>query len=179
MTVLDWLFIVILVISMIVGTFRGFIKEAISVGSLVIAVWASFHFAPSGETLLAEWIESPALRVWAARIAIFVLVLMLGGLVGWLISRFANQVGMTGADRMLGTLFGLLRGAILSGLVVIVGPYMSLDKDSWWTDSQLLPYMTRVADSIAILAPRAFDYIREEIRTPTDAPAAEPAAEDI
>ncbi|MFK8053105.1 MAG: CvpA family protein [Woeseiaceae bacterium] len=175
MTALDWLFIVILAISMVVGVFRGFIKEAISVGALVIAVWAAFHFAPAGESLLAEWLDSPALRVWAARIAIFALVLMLGGLIGWLISRFANQVGMSGADRLLGMLFGLVRGAIMTGLVVIIGPYLSLDKDTWWSESKLLPYATRVADSISILAPRAYDYLREEIRDTVPPPATEPA----
>lgn len=181
MTALDWLFSLILLASVLVGVFRGFIKEAISVGSLLIAVWAAFHFAPSGESLLGEWIESAALRIWVARIAIFALVLMLGGLAGFLIARFANQVGMSGADRLLGVLFGLTRGAILCGLIVIVGPYLSLDKDDWWQQSKLLPTATRVAGAIAILAPRAYDYIREEI---SSGPAAtvevpEPSAPEI
>ncbi|MEL7297883.1 MAG: CvpA family protein [Pseudomonadota bacterium] len=182
LTALDWLFIIIMAISMVVGIFRGFIKEAVSVGTLIIAVWASFQFATSAEGLFGEWLDSPALRIWSARIAIFVLVMLLGSLVGWLISRFANQVGMSGADRMLGMLFGLFRGAILSGLVVIVGPYLSLDKDAWWSESTLLPYASRVADSIAVIAPQAFDYIKEEIRgaEPAEAnPPAQDAPEEI
>ena len=167
-TALDWLFLLIMAVSMVVGIFRGFIKEAISVGSLVFAVWASFYFAPAGEGLLASWLDSAALRLWAARIAIFALVLMLGSLAGWMISRFANQVGMSGAERLLGMLFGLCRGAILAGLVVIVGPYLSLDKDQWWQDSAMLPYATRVAEAISILAPQAFDYLREEIQNTGD-----------
>ena len=176
LTALDWLFIIIMAVSMIVGIFRGFIKEAVSVGTLIIAVWASFHFATSAQGLFGEWLESPALRIWSARIAIFVLVMLLGSLAGWLISRFANQVGMSGADRKLGMLFGLFRGAILSGLVVIVGPYLSLDKDAWWSESSLLPYATRVAESIAVIAPQAFDYIKEEIRgePPADEPTPTP-----
>ncbi|MEM7612937.1 MAG: CvpA family protein [Pseudomonadota bacterium] len=164
MTFLDWTFIAIIVVSMVVGAFRGFIKEAVSVGSLVIAVWAAFHFAPIGENVLAEWVGSPALRTWAARVAIFVLVLMLGGLAGWMISRFANQVGLSSTDRTLGLGFGFLRGAIISGLIVIVGPYLELNKDSWWQESKLLPYASSVANGISIIAPRAFDYLRDEIR---------------
>lgn len=172
MTFLDWAFIAIIVVSMVVGAFRGFIKEAVSVGSLVIAVWAAFYFAPIGEDVLSQWIGSPALTKWAARIAIFVLVLMLGGLAGWAISHFANQVGLSGLDRTLGLGFGFARAAIISGLIVIVGPYLALDEDDWWQQSKLLPYATTVAGGIAIIAPRAFDYVREEIapgdRTPPE-----------
>ncbi len=173
MTVFDWVFTAILAISMIVGVFRGFVKEAISVGSLLIAVWASFTFAPIGEDLLAEWVGSAAARVWAARIIIFTLVLMLGGLVGWAISRFINQVGMSGVDRTLGLGFGLARGALIAGLIVLVGPYLELDRDSAWQNSRMMPYMQKVADGIAILAPRALDYLREEITLP--APTLQPA----
>lgn len=172
MTALDYVFIAILVTSMIVGAFRGLIKEAVSVGSLIIAVWAAFRFAPAGQGLLGAWLESPALQVWVARIAIFVLVLMLGGLAGWLISRFANQVGMSGLDRTLGLVFGFLRGAIICGLIVIVGPYLELDEDGWWQRSRLLPYASRVAETISIVAPRAFDYLRDEMRNSGDDDAA-------
>lgn len=173
MTFLDWAFIAIIVVSMVVGAFRGFIKEAVSVGSLVIAVWAAFYFAPLGEDLISAWISSPALKTWAARIAIFVLVLMLGGLAGWAISHFANQVGLSGLDRTLGLGFGFLRGAIICGLIVIVGPYLALNEDDWWRESRLLPFATTVAEGIAIIAPRAFDYLRDEIR-PGENPAAPP-----
>lgn len=163
MTIIDWIFTAILAISMIVGVFRGFVKEAVSVGSLLIAVWASFQFAPLGESMLEDWVGSAAGRVWVARIAIFTLVLMLGGLVGWAISRFINQVGMSGVDRLLGIGFGLLRGAIICGLLVIVGPYLELDRDDHWQQSKLLPYVQTVADGISILAPKALDYFREEV----------------
>ncbi|MEL7024938.1 MAG: CvpA family protein [Pseudomonadota bacterium] len=166
MTIFDWVFTGILAISMIVGVFRGFVKEAVSVGSLLIAVWAAFHFAPVGETLLLEWIGSGAARVWVARIGIFTLVLMLGGLAGWSISRFINQVGMSGIDRLLGLGFGLLRGAIICGLAAIVAPYLELDRDAQWQESRLLPYVQTVADGIAILAPKALDYFREELAVP-------------
>lgn len=166
MTIFDWVFTAILAISMIVGVFRGFVKEAVSVGSLLIAVWAAFHFAPVGESLLLEWVGSAAARVWVARIGIFTLVLMLGGLAGWAISRFINQVGMSGVDRLLGLGFGLLRGAIICGLAAIVAPYLELDRDAQWQESKLLPYVQKVADGIAILAPKALDYFREELAVP-------------
>ena len=176
MTILDWVFIAIIVVSMVVGVFRGFVKEAVSLASLIIAVWAAFQFAPAGEGVIDQWIESPALRTWVARVAIFTLVLLLGGLAGWSISRFMNQVGMSGVDRSLGLAFGFLRGAVICGLIVIAGPYLELDRDAWWQESRLLPFASSVARSIAIVAPRAFDYLRDEIaiepepaETPTEA----------
>lgn len=174
MTILDWVFIAIVVASMLVGAFRGFVKEAISLASLLIAVWAAFALAPVGEGLIDQWIESQALRTWAARVAIFALVLMLGGLVGWGISRFLNQVGMSGLDRTLGLGFGFLRGAVVCGLIVIAGPYLELDRDSWWQEAKLLPFSTSVASAISVIAPRAFDYLRDEIsQTADESPPAE------
>ena len=175
MTILDWVFIAIVVASMLVGAFRGFIKEAVSLVSLVVAVWAAFQFAPAAEGLIDQWIESPALRTWTARVAIFALVLMLGGLAGFLISRFMNQVGMSGMDRTLGLGFGFLRGAVVCGLIVIAGPYLELDRDGWWQQSRLLPFATSVARSISVIAPRALDYVRKEIAIePDDRESPEP-----
>lgn len=161
---LDWVFISILVVSMGVGVFRGLVKEAVSLASLIIAVWAAFQFAPSLEGVFEQWVGSPALRTWLARVGIFAFILILGGLVGWSISRFMNQVGMSGLDRTLGLVFGFGRGALICGLIVIAGPYLELDRDSWWQDARLLPFATSVAESISIIAPRAFDYLREEIQ---------------
>ena len=178
MTFLDWAFVVVLAVSMVVGVFRGFVKEAVSVGSLLIAVWAAFHFAPVGMGMLEPYVSSNMFRVWIARIAIFSLVLMLGGLAGWAISRFINQVGMTPVDRTLGLGFGFLRGAIICGLIVIVGPYVELDEDQVWKESSMRPYVSRVADLIVILAPRALDYLRQEFPNP-EPPPAEPPVTDV
>lgn len=169
MTGLDWVFIAIIGVSVVVGVFRGFVKEAISLASLIIAVWAAFQFAPAGEGLIEEWITSPALRTWVARVTIFALILMLGGLAGWAISHFLNQVGMSGIDRTLGVVFGFLRGAIICGLIVIAGPYLELDRDGWWQESKLLPFATSVAQSISIIAPKAYDYLKDEITTEPEA----------
>lgn len=170
MTVLDWVFVAILVVSMGVGVFRGLVKEAVSLGALVIAVWAAFQFAPSLEGLFEQWVGSPALRTWLARVSIFAFVLIVGGLVGWSISRFMNQVGLSGLDRTLGLAFGFARGALICGLIVIAGPYLELDRDGWWQESRLLPFATSVARSISIIAPRAFDYLRDEVRDAPDGP---------
>lgn len=170
MTILDWVFVAILVVSMGVGVFRGLVKEAVSLASLVIAVWAAFQFAPSLEGVFEQWVGSPGLRTWIARVSIFAFVLIVGGLVGWSISHFMNQVGMTGLDRTLGLAFGFARGALICGLIVIAGPYLELDRDGWWQESRLLPFATSVASSISIIAPRAFDYLRDEITSaPGDA----------
>ena len=173
MTILDWVFVAILVVSMGVGVFRGLVKEAVSLASLIIAVWAAFRFGPALEGVFEQWVGSQALRLWLARVSIFAFVLIVGGLIGWSISRFMNQVGMTGLDRSLGLVFGFGRGALICGLIVIAGPYLELDRDSWWQESRLLPFATSVAKSISIIAPRAFDYLRDEIKPEPGEPAPE------
>lgn len=175
MTILDWSIVAIVAISMVVGFFRGFVKEGISVASLLVAIYAALHFAPLGSSLVDQWVTSQALQLWAGRAIVFTVVLVVGGLVGWLISYFVTRTGLTGTDRVLGLGFGLCRGALLIGVLIIAGQFLDLDQDGWWQESKLLPYANRVAEGIRVFAPQALDLIRDETDRDVEAPDANPS----
>jgi membrane protein required for colicin V production len=133
------------------------------------------HFAPLGTAAIDQWVTSQGLQLWAGRAIVFTVVLVIGGLVGWLISYFVTQTGLSGTDRVLGLGFGLCRGALLIGVLIIAGQYLKFDQDQWWLDSRLLPYANRVADGIRVFAPRAIDLIRDEDEIDAEAPGEKPA----
>ena len=159
MSWVDVLIIVICIGSAGFGFWRGFAKEALSVGTWLLAIWLAWRFSWVIEPLLGEWAAAPELRVWAARISIFVLVMILGGTIAWLVRELIRASGLSSTDRMLGSLFGFARGTLIVGLAVIVIDYAGLANDPWWQQSALRPASDRVANGIRYYAALGSDYI--------------------
>ena len=86
-------------------------------------------------------------------------VLLIGGLVGWLISMLVEATGLSGTDRFLGLGFGFGRGALLAGVLALAGGYLGFSQDQWWQESRLMPYAERIGNGIRVLAPRALEVI--------------------
>ena len=159
MPIIDIIIAVAIVISIGVGIFRGFIKEAISIGSLVIAIWAALYFGPEVGDISQNWFSSEELQMWFGRILVFAAILLVGGLLGWGISKLVQMSPLSGVDRFLGALFGTLRGVLLVGVAVIGGQFAGFDNDEWWVESQLLPHFEVVAEWIKVMAPEGLDLI--------------------
>ena len=79
--------------------------------------------------MLGEWVVAPELQIWAARVFIFIVVMIVGGIVAWLVREIVRASGLSGTDRVLGSMFGFGRGALIVGLAVIVLEYAGLDAD--------------------------------------------------
>jgi membrane protein required for colicin V production len=149
-------------ISIAVGVFRGFVKEAISIVTLLVAVWAAMNFGANVGHIGDDWLGSKGLQLWFGRLLVFVVVLTLGGLLGWGFSKLMRLSVLNGTDRALGALFGFCRGAVLVGVFIIGGQLASFDDDAWWRESRLIPYGARVADWIRVMAPKGMDMLTPE-----------------
>ena len=147
----DWIIIAIVVISCLIGVWRGFMREAISLATWIIGLWLAWTFSSSIEPMLGGLLSGPQVKVWVARLIILVLVVLAGNLVGYIVTRAVRYSPFGVADRLLGVLFGLLRGALLVGIGVILGELLELDAEPWWKDSALLPYMDFLGDWVRAL----------------------------
>lgn len=163
---------VVVLISVGVGFVRGLVKEAMSIASLLIAVWTAFHFGAEAGTLSENWLSSPDLQLWFGRILLFIVVLLLGGVLSWAVAKLVRLSVLSGTDRVLGMIFGLGRGAVLVALVVIGGQYADFDDNDWWQDSVLMPYAEFVADWLRVMAPKGLELIQPALETapPIDLP---------
>ena len=159
MPIIDIIIIVALIASVIVGFVRGFIKESISIASLVIAIWAALYFGPAVGDISQGWLSSEGLQMWFGRILVFGVILAVGGLLGWGISKLVHLSLLGGVDRLLGSLFGVLRGVLLVALFVIGGQFAGFDNDDWWLRSRSLAHFEVVADWIKVMAPKGYELI--------------------
>ena len=165
MPVIDIIILVAIVVSVIVGMVRGFVKEAISIAALLLAIWAALYFGPAAGTAMAGWLESAELQMWFGRVFLFAVILSLGGLLSWGLSKLVRLSILSGMDRFLGSLFGVCRGLLLIAVALILGQFAGFSNDPWWQDSKLIPHLEVVADWIKVMAPQGY-----ELLTP-DAPA--------
>ncbi len=159
MPIIDILIAVAVLISVVIGIVRGFVKEAISIVSLLLAIWAALYFGPAVGDLSESWLSSEELQTWFGRILVFALVLSIGGLLGWAISKMVRLSVLSGIDRLLGALFGAARGALLLAVFVIAGQFAGFDNDEWWLQSRLIPPFEVVAEWIKEMAPQGYELL--------------------
>jgi membrane protein required for colicin V production len=137
LNILDIIIIAIIALSGIIGFFRGFVREIMSLIGWVVSAWLAWHYAgmlaPSFESLLG----SPDVRKAAAFVCIFLVALVLFALLSYLISKVMSKSALKGTDRTLGLLFGVLRGAVIIAVLALLVNSTQFATDSWWTESVL------------------------------------------
>lgn len=158
----DLFIVLICVASAVFGVWRGFAKEALSLVTWLAAIWLAWRFTWLIEPMLGEWVAAPELKIWAARVVIFVIVLVAGGLIAWFVRELIRHTGLSSTDRTLGGLFGLARGALIIGLVAMGVQLLGVDGDPWWQESRLRPYCDRIAEGIRYYAELGSQYLEEQ-----------------
>lgn len=136
---IDFTLIGLIFIFFVSGLLRGFTKEVFSLVFWMLAIWVSLMFSREFSGFLESTVSHPSARMVASFVALFAITLSLGGLIGFLLSVLAKKTGLTFMDRFGGMVFGVVRGMIVVTVVVILAGLTPLPKDSWWTESTLLP----------------------------------------
>lgn len=145
MNVADILIIVIILISVIISLFRGFVRESLSLATWILAFWVGMMFSERLAVLFPQAIHSPLLRISIAFGLLFLVTLVLGGLLNNLAAKLIKRTGLSGTDRALGVLFGVVRGGLLVVLLVLLAGFTALPQEGWWHHSYLLEHFQRAA----------------------------------
>ena len=162
MAFVDLLIIAAILASIVVGAVRGVAREAIAITTLVVAIWAALRVGHYAGGWLGDSIGPTEVNLWIARFLVFIVILALGGLTGWGMTKIIRLASLTGVDRSLGGVFGLLRAGLLIGLFVLLGRYAAFDGENWWLESRLIPYAESVADWIEVMAPIGMEMLQPE-----------------
>ncbi|MAT50798.1 MAG: colicin V production CvpA [Porticoccaceae bacterium] len=157
----DWTILAILGLSVLIGLIRGLVREALSLLVWVLAFFAATLFYAQGATWFDGLMETPSLRYISAWLVIFVGVLIVGSLVNYVIGYLVETTGLSGTDRLLGMVFGALRGiVVVMALVILVPGVLPVSEDQWWQDSKLIPYFMRFEDWAVDIAQGLLDWIQ-------------------
>jgi membrane protein required for colicin V production len=167
----DYLILGVIVVSMLIGAWRGFFPEVLSLLGWIVGIWIAWEYAPVLEPRLADKIPSPVLSLWIARFALFAGVLIVFSVVTELVSLAIERTRLTGANRALGLVFGFARGLVVVGVLTIFAQILELSHETWWRESKLIPYGEHVAAGLEALLPES---VFEQLPSAPVAPAVAP-----
>ena len=152
---LDLIIIGLVVLSVLISLYRGFIKETVSLAAMLIGAWlAIFNNTTISE--LFQTIQTPMIRKIIGGSIIFISGLVLAAITNVLLGKLIKQSGLSIADRLVGIVFGVARGSILIGLLIMLVWPSTLKDEEWWQKSLLIPKFYPVSNQISKLVPDDF-----------------------
>ena len=145
MTGFDFAVMAILLVSLLFGLWRGLVYEVLSLMGWPVAFVLSKLFAGSVAPMMPGTQET--MRVTLAYAVVFVAALIMWGMLAWLLSKVVKAVGLGWLDRVLGGLFGVLRGGLVILVLVWLAGMTAVPEQPFWRDAQ----MSKTAEDAALL----------------------------
>jgi membrane protein required for colicin V production len=131
----DWTLLAVLGVSVLVGLWRGFVFEVMSLLGWVVAWIAAQWFAVDLARHLPIGAPGSALQLAVAFVLCFAGALIVWSLIARLVRLMLHATPLSAFDRVLGAVFGLLRGGVLLLVVATVVLLTPWAKSSGWRTS--------------------------------------------
>ncbi len=149
---IDYAIMAVVGISTLISLIRGFVKEALSLVIWIGAFFIASHFYHNLAELLTN-ITDTFLRNAAAVSILFITTLIIGAMVNYVIGQLVSKTGLSGTDRVIGLVFGALRGVlVVSALLFFMDAFTPAAASQWWHESKLIP-------QFSVIVQWFFDYV--------------------
>jgi len=146
MTTVDYILIAIVLVSMLFGAIRGFLRESVALLGWLVGLWLAWRYAPQLQPYLGGSLAGTELQEWVARLILLLAAVLAAWIIGSLLGYLVQRSGLTlGVDRILGSVFGLVRGAVIVGFAVMLAQAALMQDEPWWKDSKLIPVGVEMA----------------------------------
>ena len=155
---LDYILIAFLGLSMLSSLRKGFAREVIGLIAAVLALMLGMWFYGTAGLLVEPFTGPGRVASLLGFLLVFVAVLIAGSIAGWTMKRFLQAIGLSIVDRLLGAIFGLLRGALIATAVLTA--YMAFgshpegkDAPAAVVNSGIAPYLLEASRFFVSIAP--------------------------
>lgn len=154
MSWLDFVFGILICVSVAAGFAKGFIRIGAgfiaAVAGIVLASW----FYGTAAAWLIPYVTSPGVANILGFLTVLAIVLTFGSLVSMLLVRVFKLVGLSWLDRFLGGLFGAVRGLLVSvALLMIMLAFAPARTHNAVVDSYFAPYVLESAHLLSAVTP--------------------------
>ncbi|MFA6903771.1 MAG: CvpA family protein [Gallionellaceae bacterium] len=154
MTQFDYIVLVIIVLSVLLGWWRGLVYEILSLLSWITSYFVAKAWVAELAPYMPSVLESEALKSAAAFMAAFITTLILCGIAAWALNKLIKSFGLDWrTDGVLGAFFGFMRGLILVLAVVLIAGLTKLPQTPFWRDALLSKPLQNVALVVKDLLP--------------------------
>ncbi|MEE8438982.1 MAG: CvpA family protein [Micropepsaceae bacterium] len=169
-TIVDLLIAVVILVSALFATWRGLLRETLSVFSWAVSAYLTLRLFPSFRPMLREYISPDWLADFGVFIGIFIIVLVPLSYMSHRFTETVKQAEIGPVDRTLGFVFGVGRGLVIVGLAHIVFSLLvpPQNQPSWLMEARLFPVVQNTSDVLLSLVPPPDDIpLADLTATPT------------
>jgi len=145
MSYFDLIVVAVILLSTIFAYARGVVRELVAIASWIVGLVAALYYSGPVAVLFASFDIPPAARHALAFVLVLIVVLIVGGIVARLLRNVVHGVGLGFVDRLLGAVFGVLRGALLVVIFALIAGLTGLPRHDWWQNSTLGPVLAESA----------------------------------
>jgi membrane protein required for colicin V production len=162
MTTVDYILAAAVLLSILFGVVRGFLRESVALLGWLVGLWLAWRYAHLLEPYLGGALAGTELQPWAARVIVLMAVVVASWILGSMLSWLVQRSGLTlGVDRLLGGVFGLVRGVVIVGFGVMLGQAARLESEPWWGKSILMPVGEEMAGVLRGYVETGREYVQE------------------
>ena len=151
-SLLDWLILVVLIYSVAASWYKGFIREVLGLITVVVGVLLAAWFYSRVGAMFKDVVRTENIALFLGFSVIFLVTLVAGFLIIWLITKFVKFAKLQWADRMLGAAFGFIRGWVIGAVVLLALTTFDVQTERL-KNSELVPYFLPGSRVIAVMTP--------------------------
>jgi membrane protein required for colicin V production len=153
-TAFDYAVMAVIGLSALRGAWRGLIGEIFGLIGWIAAFIVACRYVDRVVPFIpANW-PGGALTQWLIAFALVVIaVVLVASVANALLSRIVQVSGLSGVDRSLGMMFGLVRGVVLVLILVVLAGLTELPQQDFWRKALLRPYTEQGVHELKPLLP--------------------------
>jgi membrane protein required for colicin V production len=152
LSALDWIIVFVVAVNVLGAIGQGFFYELFSFAGAIAGFLVAAWQYPRVAGFYIHYVNSE----WVAEIAgfftLFVVVVMLAGAAGKAARLAVDGIGLRWFDRLLGGVFGFLKGLVICVVVVIALASFS-PTSPWITESRIAPFLLVTGRTLIWAAP--------------------------
>ncbi len=156
--ILDLISLLIIISSGIISSFRGFVKEGLSIAAWVGAIFSSIYISPFFFEASQLLIENKILSEFATYISTFIFVLVTLSITIRSLTVYVKSSTLNNLDKSLGFLFGILKGVIILSVILIIFDWFSTENERphLINKAKLLPIVDTTSKILISTLPKDF-----------------------
>lgn len=142
-----------LLLSMLVGVWRGLLREVLSLMGWGVAYFSAQWWGPEAGGWVPVGEPGTRVNVLAGMMVVFVAVWLGWAVLSWAVREIVRASGLSGADRLLGAVFGLMRGMLVALVVFTLVSMTPMTQWAPWQASRAVPCLRVVLDALRPVLP--------------------------
>ena len=136
----------IVVLFVVIGTWRGFVREVMSLVTWILACVVGWFFADTISGWFGDLIHDQALQLVAGFLALFIIVYIIGTIAGFVAHKLiSTKQALKISNHVLGACTGIARGVVMLVIVFLLAGLTTIPQRDWWRGSFFAPYFQSLA----------------------------------